>query len=159
MLRKAQRRASSVRRAQAHACSREQAYSLRSRWDALWTGGSFEIILAASLRVSGRRAQLLVALSSVLLAASSLPLSFVSAQSSTGVASSSSSAVLLPAFDTFTSSYEIDWSVVYAANPPDALSIPENTDLGTCICDLTFNKCDINCKCDSVWSVQKSAIG
>lgn len=88
--------------------------------------------------------QLLASLSSLLLVS-------VSAQSSTGT--SGSSAVQLPAFDTFDSSYQIDWSVVYAANPPAAFSIPENTELGPCVCDLTFNQCDVNCKCDSVWSV------
>lgn len=94
--------------------------------------------------------QLLASLSSLLLVS-------VHAQSSTGTSSSSSGgAVVLPAFDTFASSYEIDWSSIYAATPTAALSIPENTELGPCICDLTFNKCDANCKCDAVWLVESN---
>ncbi|XP_072015474.1 tectonic-3-like [Amphiura filiformis] len=34
------------------------------------------------------------------------------------------------------------------AVPTDATELPENTDLGPCICDLTINGCDVNCCCD-----------
>nr|XP_054757577.1 tectonic-1-like [Lytechinus pictus] len=35
-------------------------------------------------------------------------------------------------------------------NPPTLPSteVPANTDVGTCICDLTGNRCDVNCCCD-----------
>ena len=93
------------------------------------------------------RKALLASLSSLLVAS-------VLGQTSTGTSGSTSGgAVVLPAFDTFDSAYQIDWSVIFAANPPAAFSIPENTELGPCVCDLTFNQCDVNCKCDAVWSV------
>ncbi|CAD5114739.1 DgyrCDS3780 [Dimorphilus gyrociliatus] len=32
--------------------------------------------------------------------------------------------------------------------PPSPQGIPKNTDIGTCVCNLILNKCDINCCCD-----------
>jgi len=63
----------------------------------------------------------------------SLFLRFIAAQSNSSITSISDH-------------YPIDWSLVPAVQPD--FVIPDNTDIGQCICDLTWNSCDVNCKCD-----------
>lgn len=79
-----------------------------------------------------------------------LAASLTHAQSSTGTSGSSSSAVA-PFVVTFSGAYPIDWSLVPDTQP--ALSIATDTELGTCICDLTVSACDVNCVCDADCSV------
>eukprot|EP00002_Diphylleia_rotans_P003783 TRINITY_DN12686_c0_g1_i1.p1 TRINITY_DN12686_c0_g1~~TRINITY_DN12686_c0_g1_i1.p1 ORF type:complete len:607 (+),score=82.88 TRINITY_DN12686_c0_g1_i1:51-1871(+) len=44
-----------------------------------------------------------------------------------------------------TTYYPIDWSKVIA----EETNIADDEDIGPCICDLTFSKCDPNCCCDT----------
>eukprot|EP00735_Rhodelphis_limneticus_P014153 TRINITY_DN8153_c0_g1::TRINITY_DN8153_c0_g1_i1::g.7116::m.7116 TRINITY_DN8153_c0_g1::TRINITY_DN8153_c0_g1_i1::g.7116 ORF type:complete len:644 (+),score=141.02,sp/Q8BZ64/TECT1_MOUSE/24.50/3e-23,DUF1619/PF07773.6/1.9e-28,DUF1619/PF07773.6/1e+03 TRINITY_DN8153_c0_g1_i1:110-2041(+) len=44
-------------------------------------------------------------------------------------------------------SYSIDWSAASSSTPD--LDIPEDEELGDCVCDLTSVTCDIGCCCDS----------
>jgi hypothetical protein len=75
--------------------------------------------------------------------------------SSTGTSGSTSGGAVAPFVITFSGAYPIDWSLVPTTQP--ALSIPENTELGTCICDLTVGACDVNCACDADCSATEIA--
>eukprot|EP00743_Colponemidia_sp_Colp-15_P003842 GILK01004147.1.p1 GENE.GILK01004147.1~~GILK01004147.1.p1 ORF type:complete len:641 (+),score=49.60 GILK01004147.1:38-1924(+) len=44
--------------------------------------------------------------------------------------------------------YTIEWTLV-SSNTTTALVDGSTIDLGVCVCDLTANKCDMNCWCDS----------
>jgi len=68
--------------------------------------------------------------------------------SSTG---SSGSSAVPPFIATFSGRYPVDWSLVPTIQP--ALDIPADTDLGQCVCDLTWASCDANCNCDADCSV------
>ena len=41
--------------------------------------------------------------------------------------------------------YVIDWADVVDTQPDPLLIEETNTDIGQCICDLTFDMCDVNC--------------
>ena len=78
------------------------------------------------------------------LSAFTLPLSTVGQSSSTGASGSSA---VPPFIATFSGRYPVDWSLVPTIQP--ALDIPSDTDLGQCVCDLTWASCDANCNCDA----------
>jgi hypothetical protein len=53
---------------------------------------------------------------------------------------------------TCTPSPATDYSALAPAGPANSTGPrpePENTELGTCICDLTWKQCDANCQCDA----------
>lgn len=45
---------------------------------------------------------------------------------------------------TYSTTYTIDW-----LNVTTATRTVQNIDLGLCVCDLTFFRCDVNCLCDT----------
>jgi hypothetical protein len=78
--------------------------------------------------------------------ASLLPLS-VLAQSSSSSTGTSGGGSGVPAFvESISGAYPIDWAQVPDVQP--ALTIQSDTELGPCVCDLTWSSCDANCVCD-----------
>lgn len=76
----------------------------------------------------------------------------VDSSSSTGAtdaSTGSSSSAVLSYVEALSGRYPVDWSLVPSTQP--ALSIPDNEELGPCICDLTVGSCDVNCRCDTDW--------
>ena len=53
--------------------------------------------------------------------------------------------VLLIAFVSAQTYYPIDYT---AASASPSVVVTSNTDIGTCVCDLTANECDPDCCCD-----------
>jgi hypothetical protein len=47
---------------------------------------------------------------------------------------------------TYSGRYPINWALIPSSS--SSLSIPSDTDVGPCICDLTWNSCDVQCLCD-----------
>jgi len=74
------------------------------------------------------------------------------AQSSSSTGSSSSSDSSSPTSGvvastvTYSGRYPINWALV--PSTVSSLSIPSDTELGPCICDLTWSSCDVQCLCD-----------
>eukprot|EP01083_Nonionella_stella_P106843 308735_1 len=54
------------------------------------------------------------------------------------------------------SNYSIDFTQAITTDPGD--SVPANTDIGPCTCDLWYNLCDIGCSCDAECTATQKAL-
>jgi hypothetical protein len=55
-------------------------------------------------------------------------------------------------------SYEIDWSEVLSEAPFSTFGLAQSSEIGTCVCDMLFGLCDVNCYCDELCTAEEKRI-